>query len=82
MNMNNIYTKIFYPNLKTQELEKQPTSLRKQITFRVIILSLIAILGITATTLLSLLVTIQQAHQKINHAKVEAATSFNQFFWH
>lgn len=80
MNINNLYTKNFYPNLKTQELEKQPKSLRKQITFRVIILSLIAILGITATTLLSLLVTIQQAHQKINRAKVEAATSFNQFF--
>ena len=80
MNRNNFYTKNFYPNLKTQELEKKSTSLRKQITFRVIILSLIAILGITATTLLSLLVTIQQAHQKINRAKVEAATSFNQFF--
>ncbi|NEQ77981.1 MAG: response regulator [Okeania sp. SIO2C9] len=80
MNRNNLYTNFVDPNLKNQQLEQQPTSLRKQITFRVIILSLIAILGITATTLLSLLVTIQQAHQKINHAKVEAATSFNQFF--
>jgi hypothetical protein len=65
---------------KTEISTSSSESLSKQITRRVLLLSLIGIAGLGCTILLSLMITLQQVQNYMEKVSVEAVRSFDLFF--
>jgi PAS domain S-box-containing protein len=65
---------------KTETPTQPYASLSKQITRRVLLLSLIGVMGLGSTLFLSLLVTLQQVQNRMDQVNVEAVRTFDLFF--